>query len=314
MNDWRPSASGATLARRARLLGDIRAFMAERGVLEVNTPLLASAAPAERGLASMQVDDGGYLVPSPEHGLKRLLAAGMGPIYQLGPVFRAGEAGRWHNPEFWMLEWYRPEASMADLVAETGALIETVAGVRCMQRCEYRVVFEAVTGLDPIACDTTALADWARQQRLAPVEAAADHDRAFWLDLIMSLAVQPTLGEHGPQCVIDFPAEDAVLVATDAERPGVARRFEWFWQGVELANGAQELTDADIARERMQREQRLRREAGAVETALDERLLGAMAAGLPPSAGVALGVDRLLALICGFASIGEALAFDWPRR
>lgn len=314
MNDWRPCASRATLARRARLLGDIRAFMAERGVLEVNTPLLASAAPAERGLMSMRVEQAGYLVPSPEHALKRLLAADMGAIYQLGPVFRAGEAGRWHNPEFWMLEWYRPQAGMADMVAETGALIEAVAGVRCAPSREYRAVFEAVTGLDPIECEAAALADWARQRQLAPADAASDNDRAFWLDLIMSLAVQPTLGQNGPQCVVDYPAEDAVLVATDGERPGVAHRFEWFWQGVELANGAQELTDAATARERMQREQRLRREAGAPATELDERLLDAMATGLPPSAGVALGVDRLLALICGFDCLAEALAFDWARR
>ncbi len=314
MTDWRPRAKRATLERRARLLGDIRSFMARREVLEVSTPLIASAAPAERGLASMAVGVDGYLVPSPEHALKRLLAADMGAIYQLGPVFRAGEAGRWHNPEFWMLEWYRPQASMMDIVAETRDLFEAVAGVACAPVCEYRAVFEAVTGIDPIESEGAVLADWARRRQLAPAQAAEDDDRAFWLDLIMSLAVQPTLGRQGPVCVVDFPNDDAVLVASDPERAGIARRFEWFWQGVELANGAEELTDAAIARDRMQREQRLRTEAGVAQTGLDERLLNAMQAGMPASAGVALGVDRLLALICGFDGIGDALAFDWPRR
>ncbi|MES1951206.1 poxB regulator PoxA [Salinisphaera sp. S4-8] len=314
MTDWRPGATRATLVRRARLLADMRAFMAERDVLEVSTPLIARAAPAERGLAGMQVEQGGYLVPSPEHGLKRLLAAGTGAIYQLGPVFRAGEAGRWHNPEFWMLEWYRPGATMADMVAETADLIEAVAGVACGGVREYRQVFAAVTGLDPIDSPVGELADWARRHQLAPATADAEDDRAFWLDLIMSLAVQPTLGRDAPECVVDFPADDAVLVATDATRAGIAHRFEWFWQGVELANGARELTDADIARQRMQRERRLGATDEGHPAALDERLLAAMDAGLPECAGVALGVDRLLALVCGFEGIGEALTFDWSRR
>jgi lysyl-tRNA synthetase class 2 len=311
--DWRPGASCSTLERRARLLGDIRAFMAARDVLEVQTPLITSAAPAERSLATLRVEDGGHLVPSPEHGLKRLLAAGAGSIYQLGPVFRAGESGRWHNPEFCMLEWYRPHTTMADIIRETEALLAAVAGQRCAPRRRYRDVFTAVTGLDPIDDETATLAAWARKQNLAPAGTDSE-DRAFWLDLIMSLAVQPTLGREAPVCITDFPAVDAVLVDTDPADARIAQRFECFWQGVELANGAQELADAALARERMGREQRLREAAGLDTLALDERLLAAMAAGLPPCAGVALGVDRLLALICGFDGLAEALAFDWARR
>jgi len=302
------------LERRAGLRADIRHFMAAAGVLEVDTPLISTAAPAERGLQCMAVERSGYLVPSPEHGLKRLLAAGAGPIYQMGPVFRAGEAGRWHNPEFCMLEWYRPRAAIDDIIDETEALLGAVTGLECAPRISYRAVFLSVTGLDPIECATDALAAWARQRDLAPANMADEHDRAFWLDLIMSLAVQPTLGESTPICVTDFPAEDAVLVETHPDDDRVARRFECFWQGVELANGAQELTDAATARGRMAREQTLRREAGRAVPPLDEKLLAAMTAGLPRCAGVALGVDRLLALVCGFDSLAPVLAFDWARR
>ena len=312
--NWRPGASWPTLERRARLRGDLRAFMAERGVLEVDTPLISSAAPSERGLHTFVVESAGHLVPSPEHALKRLLAAGSGPIYQLGPVFRAGEAGRWHNPEFCMLEWYRPEATVTDIIDETEALMGAVTGLTCAPRRRYRDVFEAVTGLDPITSNTPQLAAWAIHQDLAPHTVEDRSDRAFWLDLIMSLAVQPTLGRDAPICVTGFPAEDAVLVETRANDPRIAERFECFWQGVELANGAQELTDVAFARERMDREHRLRAKANAPETPRDDRLLAAMDAGLPRCAGVALGVDRLLALTCGFDALAPVLAFDWMRR
>lgn len=311
---WQPTATGETLARRARLRADIRVFMAAAGVLEVDTPLIGTAAPAERGLHTFAVESVGHLVPSPEHGLKRLLAADAGPIYQLGPVFRAGEVGRWHTPEFCMLEWYRPEASMSRVIDETEALIHAVTGLASAPRQNYRDVFATVTGLDPIECATARLADWAQDHDLAPDSADEAEDRAFWLDLIMSVAVQPTLGARGPVCVTGFPAEDAVLVETSAADARVAQRFECYWRGVELANGAQELTDAATARERMMREQRLRAQAGALATPVDEKLLAAMSAGLPRCAGVALGVDRLLALICGFDRLSPALAFNWARR
>lgn len=314
MEDWRPAATRGTLARRAELRADIRAFMARRGVLEVDTPLIASTAPAERGLQTFAVADAGRLVPSPEHALKRLLADGSGPIYQLGPVFRAGEVGRWHNPEFCMLEWYRPDAAIDDIMTEIEALIGALSGVNCASRRAYRDVFADVTGLDPIECATTELAEWAHERGLAPAGERNEQDRAFWLDLIMSLGVQPTLGREGPVCVTDFPAADAVLVKTRAHDARIAARFECFWQGIELANGAQELTDARTARERMSRELGARGQAGAAQPGLDEKLLAAMTAGLPRCAGVALGVDRLLALICGFDALAPVLAFDWPRR
>jgi len=312
--DWQPTATPAMLERRGAFMAAIRGFMTARGVLEVDTPVLSRAAPSERGLASFAVDDAGYLAPSPEHALKRLLAVGAGPIYQLGHVFRSGEAGRWHNPEFCMLEWYRPQADVATLIEETSELIARVAGAPRAQRRRYRDVFTQHAGIDPIGATPTALAACAQSHGVAPHEPPADASRAFWLDLIMSLVVQPQLGHEGPVCIREFPADGAVLVETDPVDSRLAQRFECYWRGVELANGAQELVDADVARERMQGEIQAQQNAGQRPPPIDEALLAAMSAGLPRCAGVALGVDRLLALMLHCDSLSQVLAFDWARR
>ena len=296
------------------MLAAIRAFMAEHGVLEVDTPLISRAAPGERGLDCFQVaGEHGYLVPSPEHALKRLLAGGSGAIYQLGHVFRAGEAGRWHNPEFCMLEWYRPGDDMRAAIEHTSALLAAVADAPVTSQTTYRKVFAHATGVDPLTADGPALAAAAQRLGVAPESAVAE-DRVFWLDLLMSLVVQPGLGATDPVCVTHFPADDAVLVALDPDDPRCAQRFEIFWRGVELANGAQELTDPELARVRIERENAARRAAGKASAAPDERLLAAMTVGLPACAGVALGVDRLLALTLGQTELAAALAFDWARR
>ncbi|GAB3682997.1 EF-P lysine aminoacylase EpmA [Salinisphaera aquimarina] len=318
MTEWRPAATLATLRARADLLAAIRAFMNDAGVMEVDTGVLASAPPSERGLESFAVAGAGYLVPSPEHALKRLLAAGAGAIFQLGHVFRAGESGRWHNPEFCMLEWYRPGATMADLMDETERLIGRIAQVACVPRRRYRDLFQAHAGIDPLESTAAQLASCARDHDVAPGAVGTDDkdpdSRAFWLDLIMSLVVQPRLGLDGPECVTGFPADDAVLVAPDPEDDRLSQRFECYWQGVELANGAQELTDVVLAGERMRRECAAIAQSGGPPRAPDERLLAAMHAGLPACAGVALGVDRLLALMRGCDGLAPVLAFDWARR
>src|SRR5699024_5171689 len=304
------------LVARAELLAAIRAFMARRGVLEVDTPVLAGAPPSEAQLACFDVGPGeGHLVPSPEHAMKRLLAAGSGPIYQLGHVFREGEAGRWHNPEFTMLEWYRPGWTMAQLVDETADFLAAVAGTGRPIRRTFAEVFEQHTGLAAHHATAPRLAAHARNADLAPayVSASEEQSRTFWLDLIMSVAIAPRLGLDAPLCIEGFPADDAVLVTVRNSEPPVAERFEIYWQGHELANGAQELTDPLQARRRMQREQKLRAAAGLAVPPLDERLLAAMHAGLPTCAGVALGVDRLLAIKEGATELAGVLPFDWSR-
>ncbi|WP_423823926.1 EF-P lysine aminoacylase EpmA [Salinisphaera sp. SPP-AMP-43] len=305
---WRSGLAPGALAARARLFADIRAFMAARGLMEVDTPLLSAAAPSERALDCLRVADQGYLVPSPEHGLKRLLAEGAGSLYQLGHVFRAGEVGRWHNPEFTMLEWYGVGDDLDTAIDGVDALLGAVGAPRLAARLTYRDAFIAATGLDPWRVKAADLADYAQRQGLAPSE-GDDSDRVFWLDLLMATCVQPGLGQEGPVVVTHFPADDAVLVALDADDWRQALRFECFWQGVELANGAQELTDAAAARQRMAREQTVRAERGGPVPPVDERLLAALAYGLPDCAGVALGVDRLLTLLLGQSTIAAVLPF-----
>lgn len=314
---WRPDATPQTLVARAGLLAAIRAFFAARDVLEVDTPVLAAAAPTEAQLTCFEVGaDAGYLVPSPEHGLKRLLAAGSGAIYQLGHVFRASEAGRWHNPEFTMLEWYRPGWEMSELIVEVQALLTTTAGTDVMAQMTFADAFFDATGLDAHRASAPCLAAHAHDCGLAPpvVSAAEAASRSFWLDLIMSTAVTPTLGMDAPVCIEEFPADDAVLIEVRAGDPPVAERFEIYWQGLELANGAQELTDAAVARQRMGREHAARAAAGLARPPLDGKLLAAMAAGLPTCAGVALGVDRLLAIMLGAEQLADVLPFAWQRR
>ncbi|KEZ78861.1 EF-P lysine aminoacylase EpmA [Salinisphaera hydrothermalis] len=306
---WRSGLAPGALAARARLMGAIRVFMAEHGLLEVDTPLLSAAAPSERALECLAVDGAGYLVPSPEHALKRLLAEGAGSLYQLGHVFRAGESGRWHNPEFTMLEWYGVGDDMFDAIARLTALLPRLGTPPIERSRTYREVFQATVGVDPLVADAQTLAGCAQARGVAPSGPDASFDRVFWLDLLMATCVQPTLGGDGPEIVTHFPADDAVLVAADPDEPRQALRFECFWQGVELANGARELTDAGLARQRMMREQNARAAQGSPVPPIDEALLAAMRAGLPPCAGVALGVDRLLALLQGCDAIAPVLPF-----
>jgi len=317
VREWRPTATGQILRARAQLMAAIRTFFAERDIIEVDTPLLAAAPPSEAQLACFSVGgEAGYLVPSPEHALKRLLAAGVGSLYQLGPVFRAGEAGRWHNPEFTMLEWYRPGWTMSALIAEVGTLLQAVTDCEATIRTTYATLFRECTGLDAHHAAAAELAAYARAAGLAPtgIAPADQESRAFWLDLIMSVAITPTLGFDAPVCVENFPIDDAVLIAIRDGDPAIAERFEIYWRGQELANGAQELTDAVLARERMQREQNKRAAAGLPLPPLDERLLAAMTYGMPECAGVALGVDRLLALQQNADCLADVLPFAWSRR
>ncbi|MDA3920643.1 MAG: EF-P lysine aminoacylase EpmA [Salinisphaera sp.] len=315
VDDWRPGADRATLIWRAQLLAALRRFMAERSRVEVDTPVISSAAPAERALDCLTVVDGGYLVPSPEHALKRLLAAGHGSLYQLGHVFRAGEIGRWHNPEFTMLEWYREHADLAAMLVETDELLQAVGVPTASAPQRYREAFGKITGLDPLIATLEELAAYATTTGIAPVNHADDeHNRMFWLDLIMSLAVQPTLGLEAPVMITHFPIDDAVLIASDPDDERLGLRFECYWQGVELANGAVELRDAQVAEQRMQREFAIKQLRGVQPPPIDTRLLSALAAGLPPCAGVALGVDRLLALLVGASNLDQVLPFAWPRR
>lgn len=283
--------------------------------MEVDTPVLSAAATVDPAIESLRGDDDRWLHTSPEFAMKRLLAAGTGPIYQLGHVFRSEECGRFHEPEFTLLEWYRPGWQMSKLMEEVEALLHAVgAPAPRYERITYRDAFRRHAGFDPARTTVqqvrTQLA--AAGIDLATVTDAEDLD--LWLDLAMSHRVAPQLGEQAPCFVYEYPASQAALARVDATvDPPVALRFEVFWRGIELANGFQELTDGAEQRRRFERDVSRRRAAGQRVPPVDEALLDAIDYGLPDSAGVALGLDRVLMLLLGLPCVADTLSFDAAR-
>lgn len=307
--DWRPGADTTMLARRARLLTAIRDFFGRRDFMEVTTPILTSAGVTDAHLDSLATRERPprFLRTSPELAHKRLLAAGCGDIYELGPAFRGGEDGRWHNPEFTLLEWYRLGMDDTELAAETVELLRH-AGLRDwpVTHIGWRSLAGCTLGLDPLALDDAAL-------RARFPEAPADLDRSDLLDWIMSFRIQPALPDHTLTVVSGFPAEQAALARLDPDDPATARRFEVFAGRIELANGYHELTDPAEQRVRFAADNRRRRERGRPDMTPDDRFLAALEAGLPACAGVALGVDRLLAVLVGADRLDAVTAFGWKR-
>jgi elongation factor P--(R)-beta-lysine ligase len=322
--DWRPCASLDTLRLRARLYAALRGFFAERGVLEVETPVLSIAGNTDPNIRSFWLDFSGrtdglprrrWLRTSPEFPLKRLLAAGIGDCYELGRVFRDGEAGGRHNPEFTMLEWYRLGWDHRRIAEETAEVVRTALALverdARVQRVAYRDLYRERLGVDPM-CDD------ARTLRAALGEVEIDPDgltREDWLDLLMTHRLQPRFDADTLLIVEDYPAAQCALarLSERSDADGVhtvAERFELYLGPLELANGYHELTDADEQRARFQRDVALRKARGEPSPPLDEGLLTALAHGLPPCAGVALGVDRLLMAMLGTSRIADTLAFD----
>jgi len=308
---WRPSCSLDVLAARAGMLARLRAFFARQGVMEVETPLLSRAATPAPYLQSFQTGGGRrFLQTSPEFAMKRLLAAASGPIYQIARAFRQEEAGRHHNPEFTLLEWYRPGFDSAQLMAEIEALLAPELPGRAFSRITYSQAFQRWVGVDPHRDDTGEL-----RRRAADAGLAAalnpDDDRDGWLDLLLSHVLVPAMRDQGAVFLTDYPASQAALAQIKAGDPPLADRFELFVDGIELANGFHELTDAAEQRRRFEAENRQRVRDGAEPMPLDEAFLAALQAGLPGCSGVAVGIDRLLMLATGNDHLDQVLAFPW---
>lgn len=325
--DWHPTATQENLQARATILAALRDFFAVRGVLEVETPILSAAAATAPHLQSLTTQYTGpgaphgrelFLQTSPEFAMKRLLAAGSGPIYQICKAFRNGEAGRLHNPEFTMLEWYRPGFNQHTLMDEVEALVTSLLAdiiTAPAERITYADAFGRYAGVDVHKATLAELQDCARESGIAAVPGLDDHDRDAWLDLLLTHVVEPQLG-HGRLCFIhDYPAAQAALarIRHHPPAPPVAERFELYVNGVELASGYHELLDGQEQRRRFERDKALRRAAQIADVPLDENLLAALEQGLPACAGVAVGVDRLVMLACGATDISEVVAFPIDR-
>ncbi len=309
---WRPGAAIAALRARAELLAQLRAFFAERDCLEVDVPLLGGAFGSDLCIEPIVAGVNGatgYLQSSPEFFLKRLLAAGSGDVYALGKAFRNHERGARHNPEFTLLEWYRCGWDEQRLIAELETLVLAVLGPLPSRQLSYAELFIAAVGLCPHTASVEQL-----HQRATQYGSWVAASRAAALDLLFSELVEPAL-PAGLVFVYDYPACHGALAVVEPVSAGypVARRFELYCDGVELANGYRELTDSAAQRQRFEAELAERRRAGQPLAPADERLLAALESGLPACAGVALGVDRLLMRRLGADTIDAVMPFSWPR-
>jgi len=296
------------------MLAAAREFFASRGVLEVETPILSHAAVSDPQIESLATRVAGmgartYLCTSPEYAMKRLLAAGSGDIYQVCKVFRDAERGRWHNPEFTLIEWYRLEFDDAALMTEVETLVGCLLAPRRLEpaeRLSYSAALQRYAGVDAHGASDSDLTESAERHGIV---CHAELDRDAKLDLLMGLVVGPRLGLDRPCFICDYPASQAALARLKPGLPPVAARFELYLNGIELANGFHELVNALEQRARFDQELTLRRARGQVESPLDENLLAALAAGMPDCAGVALGFDRLVAIALGAPRLADAMAF-----
>ncbi len=321
MTDWKPTANLAALRLRAELYAMVRRFFVQRGVLEVETPVLSSAGNTDPNIESFSLHFDGpraageasrWLRTSPEFALKRLLAAGVGDCYELGRVFRNGEAGKRHNPEFTMLEWYRLGFDHHRLMDETAELVQAalaLVGKRASVRdTSFRQLYLDKFGFDPLLAPEDVLRSPLQVYGIDPAGLGRDD----WLDLLMTHLIQPTLPANRILLVYDYPATQCALAKVRPGKPPLAERFELFLGPLEVANGYHELNDAAEQRRRFEADLARRHARDAAAPPVDERLLSGLGK-LPACAGVALGVDRLLMAMLGTERIADVVAFPFDR-
>lgn len=318
---WQPGASIPNLLKRAAIMAEIRRFFADRGVLEVETPCMSQATVTDIHMVPFETRFVGpgysqgmtlYLMTSPEYHMKRLLAAGCGPVYQLCRSFRNEEMGRHHNPEFTMLEWYRPCYDMYRLMNEVDDLLQQVLECDAAESLSYQQAFQRHLEIDPLSADKQQLRDVAAKLDLSNI-ADTEEDRDTLLQLLFTMGVEPHIGKDKPTFIYHFPASQASLAQISTEDHRVAERFEVYFKGVELANGFHELTDAGEQQQRFEQDNRKRAARGLVQQPVDVNLLEALKAGMPDCSGVALGVDRLIMLALKAESLADVMAFTVDR-
>lgn len=321
--NWQPSASIKALRARAKVLETIRQFFAQRDVLEVDTPAMSQAAVTDVHLCVFSTEFVGagynpgegqklYLQTSPEFHMKRLLAAGSGCIYQMNKSFRNEEVGRYHNPEFTMLEWYRLGFTHVELMDEMSELLTLVLNTEPEQRFTYQGAFQQFLQIDPLTASMAELREAAKPLGVYDVvENEADRDTI--LQLLFCVGVESQIGHDVPCFIYDFPASQAALARISKADARVAERFEVYFKGIELANGFHELADGPEQLARFTADNCKRKTMGLPQQPIDHNLIAALTAGFPDCAGVALGIDRLVMLATGQQALSEVVAFPTPR-
>ncbi|MCZ6893383.1 MAG: EF-P lysine aminoacylase EpmA [Gammaproteobacteria bacterium] len=309
-HDQRPSVTVERLRYRARLIAQMRDYFDASGACEVTTPVLSRFATSEPALDSLALEctpvpGRRYLRTSPESAMKRLLAAGSGDIYQIGPVFRGGEAGRFHLPEFTMLEWYRRSFDHRQLMDDVEALLHSLGLNRPINRVSYAELWARHIGGDPHTITTARLADIAngKSTRLSPEDR---EDRSLLFDCIYVHRLEPALAVDGAVFLFDYPLELRAYARVSARGPRIAERFELIVDGTEIANGYHEITDVEEQRRCFEQDNALRMRRGRPKMNVDEDWLAALADGLPACAGVALGIERLIMVLTGVGDIADA--------
>lgn len=317
-NTWKPSAPISNLLKRAEIVAKIRQFFNNRGLLEVETPSMSKATTTDVHLFSFQTRFIGpgqanglplFLTTSPEYHMKRLLAAGSGPIFQLCHSFRNEEYSRIHNPEFTMLEWYRPFYDIYQLMNEVEDLLQKILSCNSSEILSYQQVFMHYLGIDPLSVNEEQIYEIIIKLKLEDSVSLYD-DKDTLLQLLFSMVIEPSIGHYKPVFIYHFPASQASLAAINNVDHRVADRFELYFKGIELANGFRELTNADEQRERFLEDNRKRASMNLLTNPIDENFLNALKYGIPECSGVALGVDRLIMLAIGSNNIKEVIAFS----
>jgi len=306
---WRPSATKDTIKARGLLLQQVRQFFEQRDVLEVDTPILSQHGTTDPYIESIQTPHG-ILQTSPEFAMKRLLCADVGSIYQISKAFRQEESGRWHNPEFTMLEWYRVGFTHLDLIKEVDAFLSTTLGTETADIISYQQIFLDALSLDPLSCADNDLNQTIDDSQLLSgrAEVLSRDDK---LNLLFSHFIEPEIGLNRPSIVVDFPASQSALARINQHDPRIADRFEAYYKGIELANGFYELADASEQLQRFQADNAERQRKCLSEMPIDSLLIEALSHGLPECAGVALGLDRLLMLKVNASHINEVICFPY---
>jgi len=321
---WQPTASLDSLYLRAEILRKIRGFFLARNLLEVETPILGHSCGTDPYLdffttsyGLVSESDTLFLQTSPEFAMKRLLCAGSGSIYQICKAFRNGEVGRFHNPEFTMLEWYRVGYNLADLIAEVIELLEYLSvgflSLSATEQFSYQDVFFEKTGLDSLVFSLERYSAFALNHNHSEALAICGHDHGLWLDFIFSHYVQPALGLSGFCLVYGYPAIQSSLARINQNNPNTVDRVEVFFNGIELGNGYYELQDSKEQNQRFDLEIKYRDLTGRPRVVKDDRLLSALEFGLPECAGIAIGLDRLLMILSQNTHIEDVLSFPIAR-
>jgi len=310
---WQPTASISNLKQRARMLNSLRAFFAERNILEVETPIISTAATTDPQLESFSThfqNHEYFLHTSPEFYMKRLLAAGSGDIYQLAKVFRNDENGRLHNPEFTLLEWYRLNFNHHQLMDEIELLLKNLMPEKSNQitRISYQQAFISQLKIDPLIASTEQLKNCAAQYQITTPQ-GMKNNKDMWLDWLMLEKIAPSFSKNAFTFLYDYPASQASLARLDSNDARIANRFELFFGELELANGFYELTDSQEQQQRFEKDNEIRTNNNQKNMPIDYDLITALKSGLPSCAGVAIGIDRLMMLHSNVKSINKVISF-----